>query len=67
MFYYIPGLSDAKNDKLEYISFMDPEHLNQYFVQQWLQQYVLTDNEYVISNQVELHTYISKMKDIQGK
>lgn len=66
LFYYISGLSNIKNDKLEYISFIDPGHLNTYFVKQWLKQYILKDNEYIISNQVELDVYTRKIEAVQA-
>lgn len=67
LFYYIPGMTDLKNDKNEYLAFMNPQHLNAYFVKQWLKHYILTDNEYVISTQKELDTYIQKMELLQNK
>ncbi|BAF72484.1 hypothetical protein [Sulfurovum sp. NBC37-1] len=62
LYYFIPGLSDLKNKHGEPISFMDENHLNQYYVDIWFKRYVLTDNNtYTVHNQKELETYIGKM------
>ena len=64
LFYYIPNMTDLKNNKSEYLAFMDPQHLNTYFVKQWLDEYILTDNAYVISTHEELNLYIQQMRKI---
>jgi hypothetical protein len=66
MFYFVSGLSDAENESGEPVSFLDSDHLNQYYVNIWLKQYILTDsNIYTIHNQRELEGYIKKMLEIQ--
>lgn len=65
IFYYIKGISDAKNDKLEYISFIEKDHLNYFYVQKWLFNYIFSKSEYSISNTNELKIYINKLEKIK--
>ncbi len=64
LFYYIKKYSDLQNDKNQSLAFVDSKHLNQFFVNKWLKEYILTDNKYAISNQEELKLYITNMKEI---
>ncbi len=65
LYYYIKGISDVKNKNGEYISFVEKDHINQFYFKKWLFDYILTDNKYIISNQNELALYIKKLKFIQ--
>ncbi len=67
LFYFIDGFSNLKNKDFEYISFIEQDHLNPYFIKRWLFEYILTENKYVISNRKELNNYIDEMKRIQKK
>ena len=64
LFYYIKEYSDLQNDKNQSLAFVDTKHLNQFFVNKWLKEYILTDNKSAISNQEELKLYITNMKEI---
>ncbi|MEA3492541.1 MAG: hypothetical protein U9R27_11640 [Campylobacterota bacterium] len=67
LFYHIPGMTDARDDKSEYSSFMDPTHLNVYFVDRWLHQYILTEDRYSISDANELNIYIREAERLQAE
>ncbi|MDD2384977.1 MAG: hypothetical protein PHN18_12360 [Sulfurospirillaceae bacterium] len=67
LFYYIDGISNLKNKNGHYIAFMEKEHLNQYYVEKWVHNYILKENEYTIKNLDDLKHYIQRMHKLQQK
>jgi hypothetical protein len=66
LYYYIPGMSDLKDKKMQYTAFMDPTHLNVFHVKKWLNGYILNpSNPYLIHNPKELDLYIEQMHLLQ--
>ena len=67
IYYFIDGISNKKNIKGEYISFIEQEHLNPKYVKKWLFDYILKTNQYTISNIEELNEYIKWIKGVQKR
>jgi len=65
LFYYINGYSNLKNNKGEYIAFVQKDHLNQKYVSMWLNEYILKKSKFNINNKKELIHYINNTKRLQ--
>ena len=65
-FYFVEGLSDLRNENDEPMTFLDPDHLNAYYVKKWLHEYILEEGKYDIGNESELSNYIDQMQILQA-
>lgn len=63
VFYYIKDFSE-KNDKNEYIAFIQNDHLNYFYVKKWLFNYILKDSEYTIVN---INSLKVRMKNLEKR
>jgi len=62
LFYSIPSMSYLRDKEGRYIAFMDDKHLNSYFVEKWLKDYILKDTIYDIIDLPSLKTYIQEIE-----
>jgi len=65
IFYYIKDISDAKNDKHEYIAFIEKDHLNYDYVKKWLFNYIFKNNHNIIRNVNELKRSMNNLEKIK--